>query len=784
MRLWNLGIGDPLFLTIAADARFCRPDYANDHIWELSLGGGEMPALALQTTYGLRAQWMRLFPLFARREISLIDPRNFHQPPRLEAFYPNYLAVSAQPFAGLAVRLEYWVVDSHHVAGRLQVSNQGEDQDSLHVEWSALLSPMRDGAGMILAQMGMNHILQGQSENLHPILFVSGGPQPGSGPYPGLGFDLELHPGEQKQFTWALAALSTAEESLKRAREAASRNWDAEIARIEMQNAGQEIEITTGDPDWDAAFALSQAAAYQSIFHGGQHLPFPSFVLSRQPDHGHSMRGNGSDYTHLWNGQLPLDAYYLTGLLLPGGSELAAGLLHNFLHTQDESGFIDLKPGLGGQRAHVLAMPILATLALKIAEQRPSPSAWLAQVYPALLRFVRCWFSAEHDRDQDGFPEWEHPLQTGLEDNPLFDRWQPQSQGVEVTTIECPTLAALLYRECQSLIQIAGHCDLTEDLPWLQDQAEKLKGELESTWDRRRRTYRCRDFQTHLSPSGSEIFVLQGSGVFRKRRSFRAPARLLLQVESADQNTRPVQITLNGENETGKLIEKISARDMSWTSGRALFTTKNLYRKIERIEIQGLTPNDRLVLRTADYTQEYLALLLPLWAAIPDHKQAQSLIESALPRYLTDNGLSNLPLPASGPPATIHLPWNCLLAEALLAYGYRQLAADLFTRMMGAVIHSLKQERTFRAHYPPSGERNSLRGLLPLGLFLQILGLQIRHEHELVLDGFNPFPRPITVKYRGTIITRHHDDTVVTFHNGKTVTINGPGPHLVKLPRN
>lgn len=65
MRNWNLGPGDPLQLTIAADARLTPTDYTNDHIWELDLSGGDPSALALRTTFGLRARLMRLFPRFS-----------------------------------------------------------------------------------------------------------------------------------------------------------------------------------------------------------------------------------------------------------------------------------------------------------------------------------------------------------------------------------------------------------------------------------------------------------------------------------------------------------------------------------------------------------------------------------------------------------------------------------------------------------------------------------------------------------------------------------------------
>ena len=77
MQTWNLGAGDPLSLTLAADARLTSTNYTDDQIWELSLGGGEPAALALQTTYGLRAHWMRLFPRFVRGDQRLrLVPRS------------------------------------------------------------------------------------------------------------------------------------------------------------------------------------------------------------------------------------------------------------------------------------------------------------------------------------------------------------------------------------------------------------------------------------------------------------------------------------------------------------------------------------------------------------------------------------------------------------------------------------------------------------------------------------------------------------------------------------
>ena len=64
MRESNLDSGNPISLTIAADARLSTTNYLDDQIWELTLNNSEPPSLALETTYGLRAAKVRLFPRF------------------------------------------------------------------------------------------------------------------------------------------------------------------------------------------------------------------------------------------------------------------------------------------------------------------------------------------------------------------------------------------------------------------------------------------------------------------------------------------------------------------------------------------------------------------------------------------------------------------------------------------------------------------------------------------------------------------------------------------------
>ena len=221
-----------------------------------------------------------------------------------------------------------------------------------------------------------------------------------------------------------------------------------------MINLSQAVEIQTGNADWDAALAFSQQTAAELLMKNDLYLPELSFVLSRRPDQGFSVRGDGSDHSHLWSGQTALDSYYLASLLLPGAPELAAGLLRNFLSVQNETGSIDWKPGLGGQRSRRLAQPLLASLAVQVGASMKQPD-WYREVFPGLLRFFNAWFSPACDQDGDGFPEWADPVQSGIEDSPIFDRWSAEAQGIDIQRLESPALAAMLLHECESLIEIA-----------------------------------------------------------------------------------------------------------------------------------------------------------------------------------------------------------------------------------------------------------------------------------------------------------------------------------------
>jgi hypothetical protein len=792
MREWNLKSGDPLSLTIAADARLGPTDYCNDQIWELSIRGGEPPSLAFQTTFGLRARSYKIFPRITEGSLTRTDPDTFASPPEIKSFAPNYLKLVFTPLSGLVFTAEYWVADSHALAGRFRIVNSSQTPRTIQLEIIGLLAPNAEGERMSPHVSGDSPVLAGVSGGLAPVLWVKGGASSETGPYPSLTQTISLHSGEIRTVYWSQAALDTFEASLSKAREVAAVNWEAVQARIDLSNSGM-IEVFCGNPDWDAAFALAQKTVLGLLVGPTSHLPEAGFVSSRLPAHGYSLRGDGLDYNHLWDGQTPFNAWYLAGYLLPSTPQLLKNLIQNFLFTTREDGFVDGKPGLAGQRSKLLAAPLLASLTLRLYEHSPDLD-YLKSIFPSLLSHLRLWFTPAHDRDQDGHPEWSHPLQCGLEDHPLFSSWLPWSQGVDISTVEAPALAAFLYHEIRSLTLIAELVGEEEAGQELLATAERLSAAAAAAWNEELAIYRYLDRDSHTCSSGRAIIHGSGSSRCELNQHYETPVRLRIRIETSDFPPPRPQISIHGSGINGQhLVERLDPERFFWLSTQGTATGGRVYQDLEFVTLEGLGPDDRFSISTVDLQQVDISLLLPLWAGLPDQERADLLVGAFTnPQngFWQPHGIPVCPHPLpqdeTGVAQLIHLPWNSLIGEGLLRYGCRKEAADLVYRIMETVVGSLKLNSQFAGQYHAGtgkglGEANSLAGLPPLGLFLDVLGIHIFSPQRVAISGFNPFPWPITVKYRGMTVTREADKTVVVFPDGQTSTITEPDPCYVLL---
>jgi len=105
---------------------------------------------------------------------------------------------------------------------------------------------------------------------------------------------------------------------------------------------------------------------------------------------------------------------------------------------------------------------------------------------------------------------------------------------------------------------------------------------------------------------------------------------------------------------------------------------------------------------------------------------------------------------------------------------------------MHAIVLQINKNLQFSEFYDTetglgTGKVNSLTGLAPVGFFLQVVGIKSLGDSQIVLSGTNPFPWPVTVKYKGRTITRNQEDSEIVFLSGERISVKGPGPHRISL---
>jgi hypothetical protein len=792
MRKWNLEFNDPYTLIIAADARLTNTDYADDQIWRLNMQGGEPRALAFETTYGLRARMMRIFPEFRASERAVTDPSQFRSAPVIQAFFANYLSISCQPLSGLAAHLEYWVPESSMAAGRISLANESTEQLEARLLLYAQLKPDTDGSVMTEQSAGGATILAGKTSEIEPILFLTGGAGVAAAPYPALEVRLDLVPGESKSYTWVHVGDHEVQAGFARARGLVDQSWDAAIAKVFQINSSI-LEVETGDQDWDLALAFAQKLAINSFVGPTRYLPNASIVSSRTPDQGYSIAGDGRDYDHRWEGQNALHTAFAARQIVHIAPELAKGLLRNFLSVQSPDGYIDQKPGLGGQRSNLPAAPVLASLALHLFNQTEDQGL-IEEAYEGLTRHYESWFDKTRDRDGDGFPEWVHTMHAGNEDWPAFVRWRKWGQALDISKAETPDLAAYMQRENQALVQMAEV--LGRDATGFHERQTKLEELVQIGWSERNAIFHAIDRDLHKPVRGQ--FLGRGRGEFVKEvgKEFDPPVRVLVRAIGKEDLSHAIQVFIHGKGRTKRdRVERLTETRFQWFQGLGSTTTDKTYSQIDRIEVRGLSEGFRTELRAADFRNMDISGLLPLWARIPYPEQAEILVEQSVlnpDRFWRSFGI---PIGSASEtaykkgdaegPALVGMVWNGMIGEGLVDYGYRDEAVTLLGKLIKASAESLRRDKGFAEYYHADrleglGEREHVTGAPPLSLFMHILGLRLISPRKIILRAHNPFPWPVKLRWRGVSIRWEEDQASVTFSDGGQTSVEGDGVHIVE----
>jgi hypothetical protein len=353
----------------------------------------------------------------------------------------------------------------------------------------------------------------------------------------------------------------------------------------------------------------------------------------------------------------------------------------------------------------------------------------------------------------------------------------------------------MLYREAQSITKIAKNLGKPEDeTGFVLGQAEKIRESIEAGWNARNSFYSYRDRETGIMTSGKTIATKKGDGNMRPKFESETPVRLLIEIQTKSPAARRPEVEISEYfTKTKGEVETIPGHQFQWRTGGLVATSQKVYTRVGRVTVSGLEAKDKVNIKVVDTTGEDITLALPMWAGVPDHQKATALIGRNImtaDRFDRPYGLPSLtasPDPeADAVSMSVHFPWNQLIGEGLMMHGFRAETTRLTAHMMNAVIQNLKQNRCFYQRYHAEkgsgiGERNSLHGFAPVGLFMQALGVTILSSTRVKLEGKNLFPWPVTIKYKGLTIVRGADQTTVTFVNGESTIIKEEAPCIVEI---
>ncbi len=781
MRNWQLTVSDPLSLCLAADVRQFQTDYADDQIWELEFGSGQSPALALTTRYGGRCGLARLVPMWVIDGRVVYEADAYARPPVLHDFYPNYLRLTAFAAPHLALQIEYWAMESHAVGGRVTLRNDGDRPTEAGLDLFAQFMREQESGEINLLELsdGTVGLHLKNVGGLQPVILLEkAGPVSGSSPK--LASRVSIPAGGQAVLRWVHAGRPSLGESLALAHHwLTAVDWEPYLKELPEINAQTPV-IQTGDRERDAAIALSYRLVLGSLVGPTGRLPFPSFVTARIPGRGFSPAGDGSDYYAEWSGQTALDAYLLLPALAQAAPELAKGILRNFVSAAGADGFIDWKPGLGGQRAGMLSLPLLATTAWRLYELTED-SAFIGEVFPVLGRFFERWFAADLDHDRDGLPEWRCVQQAGLTGHPAFAPVRRWAENIDIRLAETPDLAAYLIREGEALLAMAGLLGKKRAVPVLTGRVESLRAALGQMWDVAGGRFLARDRDTHQVSPGGLVAEGPGDEALIPSLELTPPGRLVVRALGGRDYTPDFQVTLEGLDAGGQAFSETLAREaFDWHRSMGAATTNGIYSRIDRVTAHGLSRVYTLRVSRPDWTRQDASGLLPLWAGGLDETQTAQAIQTLTDpaRYWRPQGVPRCdgqeaafdPEGANGC-GGVYLLWNALLAEGLIEAGRPALAADLLDRLLKTQVEILREEKAFREAYHSEtpaglGERNSTGGIVLLDVLWRLMGVRVISERRVWIGGDYTLPWPVKITHRGVTVERDARGTRIVFPSG------------------
>lgn len=773
MRKWHTPLERVGSMPLAADPRLTDIIPEKDYTWSITSQHVDPRALTLLTRFGLQVLSFQLFPEFIRGSELNRNPDSFSTPPHIHTFTTNTLTLTYAPWEGLDVLSRYWIPTSGAAAGEIEITNSSHMLQEIRFRQASILKFRGTGQQMHAQKHQNRTVLGGKSGDLHPVLFLSGGARADNAPFPCLSIELSLPPGKRKTLQWILTSENDLRTSFQAAMDLMDGNWQYNYAQSRALWQG-EVQITTGDPDWDLGLALSRKVALGALSgkdNQGRYLFSNARLDVDRPLPDTEEVGSDRRTASL----SPLQGYYLADTLSPLEPGLLDSLLACWLKDPTRESM--------GHHAPYHPAPFLAQIAGKHTphgQEKEPLSTW----FPALQAYLEEWFSPDQDRDQDGAPEWARQDQLDCSAHPAHYASPDWFQHPRIQTMESPAVCSLLINEIDHLLNISRALDMTDgiDTDDLEDKKRTLAGHIQRAWNDDQGAYLRWDRDVHTSPPCASLAAGQGPGLVIINQEMATPARIVIHLRSERPLPPTTTIFLHGKGVGQEhWVERISSPAIHWYQQDGSATSHRVYHFLEYVVVYGIEADVEIGVYSAGFQVQDLLLTLPLRTRAMTDKQARDMIYDKLMDSEQYAGKYGLQASLNPLRTDVLQAWNLLIGESMLWRGERRPAADLITRIMNAFLNNLGgHAMAYARHAAHNGKAKGggyqITGTVPCGFFLNTLGVNILNNRTVIVEGVNPFPWPVTCSYRGLDITRAADTTEVTFPDGQTTLIEDQ-PH-------
>ena len=738
---------DPIGLTLAADQAFNPEPDALDVVWQVGLDEGA--PLSLFSTLGLQARSFHIFPQISLNKIPFERIGGFFARPRIDKIYSNYAKLTVTPQFELEAMLEFWLRSGSCLQGRISIFNHGSENLDVGARLTARLITLQGSSELRPVKQGFQNKLKGQSGNLSINLEIEGGSTTILSPNLALEQNKQLKPGQSLQSLWQCKLQPVPDEAATVDRPFPV-NWDGEIAKIEIANDCRMLQINTALPAWDAVIFSNQNQAFQLLRCDAQNMV--------RPDRSRSIHSAFTPKLSLGKSKISaLELWQILSSLIPAQSELAAQIFTDFL----EDALLEHEKN----PQNALPFPCLCDLSWRIHQQIEGKE-FLTALYPQLKKLSLAWFSPQHDRDQDGIPEWSKIEQAGLTSLPNFNLLEEEAFPIQINATEQVNLNALLRIELRELQKIAQIAEDSDAIVEIGEHLSVLDAFL-ANYENKTNNNTVLDFESGQWQKGELIYDGKLDDFGEKAIYLAKSSRLNLRLKPQIQLKKPATFYLHGENQDGEqVVEAIEPKDLLWLPGSFFYTTKEIYCRIDKISALDLK-DCNLRIHKADLECQDIGLLFTL----PDSEaedDPESSLETSISNY--EFGIpENLNLEAEE--QQVNLGWNLLLLADLIRKGEIVIAFQLLKQLILAQGKQLSQEHNTSDRWDARtgrilASRNTIGGLIPVSLILDLAGIRIYNEDKLSIQGQNPFPGPFKLLYRGLEVIREGKNTTVRFQDG------------------